>query len=138
MVFDASTSEHLKPWLTKTLEPMSVRPLLFLYISFPEPLHFIWSVRCDADPAALADYILALLKHNGPEAELRKELASQLDEFLEKGASLVHFTFSILLTVCDMHRRPSFHRRTLHNAPHKILSPIYVSSLSIGPIITHR
>jgi hypothetical protein len=25
MVFDASTSEHLKPWLTKTLEPMSVR-----------------------------------------------------------------------------------------------------------------
>ena len=45
--------------------------------------------RCDADPSALADYILALLKHNGPEAELRKELATQLDEFLEKGASLV-------------------------------------------------
>src|SRR6266850_2741640 len=45
--------------------------------------------RCDADPSALADYILALLKHNGPEPELRKELASQLDEFLEKGAPLV-------------------------------------------------
>ena len=45
--------------------------------------------RCDADPSALADYILALLKHNGPEPELRKELGAQLDEFLEKGASLL-------------------------------------------------
>lgn len=44
-----------------------------------------------------------MLKHNGPEAELRKELATQLDEFLEKGASLVisfshfsdHFTLYI-------------------------------------------
>jgi RNA-binding protein 26 len=47
--------------------------------------------RCDADPSALADYILALLKHNGPESELRRELAAQLDEFLEKGASLLFF-----------------------------------------------
>ncbi|KAK7064437.1 ras family-domain-containing protein [Favolaschia claudopus] len=42
------------------------------------------SNRCDAEPGALADYILALLKHNVPEAEMRKELAVQLDEFLEK------------------------------------------------------
>ena len=42
--------------------------------------------RCDAEPGALADYILALLKHSAPEAELRKELATQLEEFLEKGA----------------------------------------------------
>jgi RNA-binding protein 26 len=41
--------------------------------------------RCDADPEALSTYILALLKHNTSEAELRKELASQLEEFLEKG-----------------------------------------------------
>ncbi|KAI0271515.1 hypothetical protein BC834DRAFT_859977 [Gloeopeniophorella convolvens] len=61
MLFDPSTSEHLKPWLIKTLEPI-----------------------CDADPSALADYVLALLKHNAPESDLRKELASQLDEFLEK------------------------------------------------------
>jgi len=40
---------------------------------------------CDAEPGALADYILALLKHNVPESEMRKELAVQLDEFLEKG-----------------------------------------------------
>jgi RNA-binding protein 26 len=42
--------------------------------------------RCDAEPGALAEYILALLKHNVPENEMRKELSSQLEEFLEKGA----------------------------------------------------
>jgi len=88
MLFDPSTSDHLKQWLTKTLEPMSVHPLLSH--TFPvgsrEPISLF---RCDADPTALADYILALLKHNGPEPDLRKELAAQLDEFLEKGASLV-------------------------------------------------
>lgn len=139
MVFDASTAEHLKPWLTKTLEPMSVRLyFFFFYTSFAEPHYFIWSVRCDADPSALADYILALLKHNGPEPELRKELSSQLDEFLEKGASPVTFSFPLLLNVCDVHRGPSFHRRALHNAPHKILSPVYFPSPSICPIIAHR
>ncbi len=30
MIFDTSTSDHLKTWLTKTLEPMSVLPLLHL------------------------------------------------------------------------------------------------------------
>ena len=43
--------------------------------------------RCDAEPGALADYILALLKHNVAEHEMRKELLIQLDEFLEKGTS---------------------------------------------------
>jgi RNA-binding protein 26 len=86
MIFDSSTSDHLKPWLTKTLEPMLVLSL------FPrlKPLRRDYLLfRCDADPSALADYILALLKHNAPESELRKELAAQLDEFLEKGASPV-------------------------------------------------
>ncbi|KAG7450293.1 uncharacterized protein BT62DRAFT_991286 [Guyanagaster necrorhizus] len=61
MVFDPANSHHLKPWLVRTLEPI-----------------------CDAEPGALAEYILALLKHNVPESEMRKELAVQLDEFLEK------------------------------------------------------
>ncbi|TFY79735.1 hypothetical protein EWM64_g4275, partial [Hericium alpestre] len=68
--------DHLKPWLTKTLEPI-----------------------CDADPEALADYILALLKHNAPESELRKELTSQLEEFLEKeGPPFLDTLFTILRT----------------------------------------
>ncbi|KAF5312651.1 hypothetical protein D9619_003316 [Psilocybe cf. subviscida] len=62
MVFDPESAVHLKPWLVRTLEPI-----------------------CDAEPGALADYILALLKHNVPEHEMRQELAVQLDEFLEKG-----------------------------------------------------
>jgi len=99
MVFDPSTSDHLKPWLTKTLEPMSVLPSL----TPTSPIRSSKSVsllfRCDADPSALADYILALLKHNGPEAELRKELATQLDEFLEKGASTLSFHFLTFLSV---------------------------------------
>lgn len=76
MIFDSSTSDHLKPWLTKTLEPI-----------------------CDADPSALADYILALLKHNAPESELRKELAAQLEEFLEKeGPPFLDALFTTLRT----------------------------------------
>ncbi|KAI0307595.1 hypothetical protein B0F90DRAFT_1675092 [Multifurca ochricompacta] len=76
MIFDHSTSDHLKPWLTKSLEPI-----------------------CDADPSALADYILALLKHNGPESELRKELVAQLDEFLEKECpSFIEALFTTLRT----------------------------------------
>ncbi|KAF9073733.1 hypothetical protein BDP27DRAFT_1318062 [Rhodocollybia butyracea] len=61
MIFDQANAPHLKPWLVRTLEPI-----------------------CDAEPGALADYILALLKHNVPELEMKKELQSQLEEFLEK------------------------------------------------------
>lgn len=77
MLFDSSTAQHLKPWLVRTLGPMYVLSLLHV--------HHSQSPRCDAEPAALAEYVLALLKHNLPEPEMRKELAAQLEEFLEKG-----------------------------------------------------
>ncbi|KAF8640345.1 hypothetical protein AX17_000017 [Amanita inopinata Kibby_2008] len=55
--------------------------------------------RCDAEPGALADYILALLKHNVPETEMRKELAVQLDEFLEKECkAFIDTLFTVLRT----------------------------------------
>ncbi|OSD06024.1 hypothetical protein PYCCODRAFT_1070348 [Trametes coccinea BRFM310] len=76
MLFDPDTANHLKPWLIRTLEPI-----------------------CDAEPSALADYVLALLKHNAPEAELRKEMVVQLEEFLEKeSASFVNTLFTVLRT----------------------------------------
>ncbi|KAI0670098.1 hypothetical protein C8Q78DRAFT_167784 [Trametes maxima] len=76
MLFDPENATHLKPWLVRTLEPI-----------------------CDAEPGALADYILALLKHNQPEAELRKELGVQLEEFLEKECSpFVDTLFTALRT----------------------------------------
>ncbi len=81
MVFDPNNSHHLKPWLVRTLEPM------FVTILCSGITDELCSRRCDAEPGALAEYILALLKHNVPESEMRKELAVQLDEFLEKGQS---------------------------------------------------
>jgi hypothetical protein len=62
----------------------NVRPICLLLPRFNSRV-CIFSKRCDAEPGALADYILALLKHNVPESEMRKELLSQLEEFLEKG-----------------------------------------------------
>ncbi|KAL4069370.1 hypothetical protein J3A83DRAFT_3542163 [Scleroderma citrinum] len=76
MLYDPSTAHHLKPWLVRTLEPI-----------------------CDAEPGALADYVLALLKHNVPETEMRKELTLQLEEFLEKeGPTFIDTLFTVLRT----------------------------------------
>ncbi|KAJ7900087.1 hypothetical protein B0H14DRAFT_3765989 [Mycena olivaceomarginata] len=48
----------------------------------------------------LADYLLALLKHDVPEAEMRKELTVQLDEFLEKPSCppFIDTLFTVLRT----------------------------------------
>ncbi|KAI6045139.1 hypothetical protein EDC04DRAFT_2638695 [Pisolithus marmoratus] len=76
MLYDPSTAPHLKQWLVRTLEPI-----------------------CDAEPGALADYVLALLKHNVAESEMRKELNVQLDEFLEKeGPPFIDTLFTVLRT----------------------------------------
>ena len=42
------------------------------------------SYRCDADPIILADYVIALLSHDGPEYEMRKMFTKQLEEFLDQ------------------------------------------------------
>lgn len=39
----------------------------------------------DADPAMLADYIIALLKHDKENDELKELCVSQLDDFLQQG-----------------------------------------------------
>ncbi|SJX66244.1 uncharacterized protein SRS1_10922 [Sporisorium reilianum f. sp. reilianum] len=59
MLFDEAHTDDLKSWLTSELGPI-----------------------CDADPEVLADYVLALLKHEGPEAELQTLLTEQLEDFL--------------------------------------------------------
>uniref|UniRef100_A0A9J8CFV2 RNA binding motif protein 27 n=2 Tax=Cyprinus carpio TaxID=7962 RepID=A0A9J8CFV2_CYPCA len=53
--------EALKSWLSKLLEPI-----------------------CEADPSALANYVVALVKKDKPEKELRALCADQLDVFLQK------------------------------------------------------
>ncbi|XP_033834198.1 RNA-binding protein 27 [Periophthalmus magnuspinnatus] len=53
--------DALKTWLAKLLEPI-----------------------CDADPAALANYVVALVKKDKPEKELKALCADQLEVFLQK------------------------------------------------------
>lgn len=43
--------------------------------------------RCDADPSALANYVVALVKKDKPEKELKAFCADQLDVFLQKGTA---------------------------------------------------
>ncbi|KFB37127.1 AGAP009601-PA-like protein [Anopheles sinensis] len=54
-----NNTDALKLWLTEVLEPL-----------------------CDADPAALARYVLALLKKDKPEKDLIVSMKEQLDVFL--------------------------------------------------------
>lgn len=56
-----------------------------LYSVFTELVY----CRCDAEPEALATYIIALLKHDVPEQDLRQEVVKQLDEFFENGACVI-------------------------------------------------
>uniref|UniRef100_A0A8D0HBX3 RNA binding motif protein 27 n=1 Tax=Sphenodon punctatus TaxID=8508 RepID=A0A8D0HBX3_SPHPU len=45
------------------------------------------ALRCDADPSALANYVVALVKKDKPEKELKAFCADQLDVFLQKETS---------------------------------------------------
>uniref|UniRef100_A0A8C0H4D8 RNA binding motif protein 27 n=1 Tax=Chelonoidis abingdonii TaxID=106734 RepID=A0A8C0H4D8_CHEAB len=62
--------DALKTWLAKLLEPI-----------------------CDADPSALANYVVALVKKDKPEKELKAFCADQLDVFLQKGTFSAFFIF---------------------------------------------
>jgi len=45
--------------------------------------------RCDADPAALAKYVVALLRKDKPKSALKELCIDQLEVFLAKGTGLV-------------------------------------------------
>lgn len=59
----------------------------YIYICFNI---YILICRCDADPSALANYVVALVKKDKPEKELKALCADQLDVFLQKG---IHFIY---------------------------------------------
>ena len=66
----------LKGWLTTHLEPL-----------------------CDADPAALAKYVLALIKKEKPKEELRESMVQQMDVFLQAETnSFIDMLFKIVET----------------------------------------
>lgn len=43
--------------------------------------------RCDADPAALSKYVLALVKKDKPESELRDSMEQQMEVFLQESTT---------------------------------------------------
>ncbi len=47
--------------------------------------YIIYECRCDADPAALAKYVVALLRKEKPKAVLKELCVDQLEVFLAKG-----------------------------------------------------
>ncbi|XP_044763327.1 zinc finger protein swm [Coccinella septempunctata] len=66
--------EAFKNWLTAVLKPM-----------------------CDADPAALAKYVIALIKKDKEDDELRKSMVGQLEVFLEdETETFVNLVFQTL------------------------------------------
>jgi RNA-binding protein 26 len=44
-----------------------------------------WHHSCDAEPDVLSNYVLALLKHEAPESELKETFRKQLNDFLDNG-----------------------------------------------------
>lgn len=87
--------ERFKTWLTAVLGPV-----------------------CEAEPAALAKYIFALLKRDRPINELQKYLLSQLEEFLNNDTE--HFTVLLVETL----KNESY----LNNDPADIKSETVVTS----------
>lgn len=55
----------------------------------------LFFIRCDADPAALAKYVYALVKKDKTLEELRVGMVEQLDVFLQQGLFMQNFTIDI-------------------------------------------
>ena len=62
-----------------------------MFYGFP-----LLNCSCDADPSALAKYVVALVKKDKSEKELKALCIDQLDVFLQKGKSQ-SYTFKITL-----------------------------------------
>jgi len=56
--------DALMVWLSSVLEPL-----------------------CDADPSALSKYVLALIKKDKPESELRDSMTNQMEVFLQENTN---------------------------------------------------
>ncbi|CAN7937527.1 unnamed protein product [Ixodes hexagonus] len=88
-------SDALKSWLTSCLEHM-----------------------CDADPAALAKYVMALVKKDKTEKELKDICLDQLDVFLQKETKpFVDMLFETLSSKSYLHGKPSLPPRLSSVAP---------------------
>lgn len=68
---------------------IQLSPCTHVPIIFP-----ILTSSCDADPSALAKYVVALVKKDKSEKELKALCIDQLDVFLQKGWHLISCYFN--------------------------------------------
>jgi hypothetical protein len=87
MVTDEEAKE-LKTWVIKKLEDMCVFPLAFaVFFSAETKIHELTVMKTwssDADSDVLADYVLALIRADTPEPELRTNAIENLEDFLKE------------------------------------------------------
>lgn len=90
MLFPEEDAPQLKTWIVKRIENTFVCPLLFLWpvIGFFPVADLLFPLyRSDADSDVLADYVIALLKHDGDAASVRTLCEAEIPDFLTEGPS---------------------------------------------------
>ncbi|KAJ3330873.1 hypothetical protein HDU76_004639 [Blyttiomyces sp. JEL0837] len=75
---------------------------------------------CDADPAVLAEYVIALLKHDKNQQDLKTTIANELDDFLKESTKNFVAELFDLLSSKTYLKSPV----TTHAAPVKPPSPV--------------
>lgn len=92
MLFPEEDAPQLKTWIVKRIENTYVPlvPSCLLCCSLPgfEPqlLTCALSTRSDADSDVFAEYVIALLKHDGDQAAIRKVCEEEIPDFLNEGS----------------------------------------------------
>lgn len=94
MLFPEEDAPQLKTWIVKRIENTFVYPqagaraplLPQCVVFFCPPLLTSFSLcRSDADSDVLADYVIALLKHDGDAASVRALCEAEIPDFLTEG-----------------------------------------------------
>ena len=85
-------------------------------------------LSCDADPAALSKYIVALLRKDKPRSSLRSLCVDQLEVFLAKGMPLLCF-LKVLSTILLLFLLLLFCNPTLISCPLPLDTPEFVEQL---------
>ena len=67
----------------------AVKFFLEEFMVFLSCVYIVYMYRCDADPVALAKYVVALLRKEKPKSALKELCIDQLEVFLAKGKQKV-------------------------------------------------
>ncbi len=87
MLFSEQDAPLLKKWIVKRLENTQVNPVAILTNSQEnvQETNKIFANRSDADADVLADYVLALLRHDGDIQTVRRLCEEEIPDFLKEG-----------------------------------------------------